>query len=168
MPSATSEEQQSEINNVISDSESSSSQHMCEEKRTPQKIQSWEVRSTGSPGKLRSEGSENTVVNLEGIEELSDYEKLRLRNIQRNQERLAKLGLLTPDFRNEKKEASIRKKPVRKRKKNVETFTSAPLRRSTRRKKESVESEKISNATDDIRHSCQLQEKKNEVSEAFE
>lgn len=65
---------------------------------------------------------------------LSEYEKLRLRNIERNNARLAALGLLsnTQNVTNNKINSNNRRRPPRKKPKIHDQPPQQPLRRSTR------------------------------------
>ena len=167
-PSPNLNGRQGEINNVISDSESSS-QNDSEQKRSLENNHSCKVLPIDPCEESKDADIKDTgTVDPDGFRELSDYEKLRLRNIQRNQERLAKLGLLTPAFRQEKEQVVVRKKTMRKRKKNEQTFTSTPLRRSTRRRSELVESGTVPNITNEVDQSCQIQENEQVEPETFE
>ena len=130
-------------NNVISDSESSP-RHDSQEK-----------------GVSRAD--------FDSSRELSDYEKLRLRNIKRNHERLAALGLFTLDIPKLMKNPPNKRKTVTKRKKNVHTFTSPPLRRSTRRRGEVLmESNQKFNSCNEIEEKDEAEFTEEEEKETFE
>jgi hypothetical protein len=169
-PSATREcgKMKNPINNVISDSESSPRDDCPGNNGSKQKDPSDEnILATDDKTKL--DDIEHAGADTGNNRELSDYEKLRLRNIKRNFERLAKLGLLAPEIHGEKQHPSTKRKGVKKRKKNLNTFTSTPLRRSTRRKGEAlVESKQISNLSNEMEEKYQAKLTRDDEKETFE
>lgn len=99
-----------------------------------------------------------------GQQGLSDYELLRLRNIQRNNERLASLGLFNPMLES----GSITKKKNtsrRKKKPSNANRSSIPTRRSTRSRKVPLES--TFNTTDDVKEQDRYQNEEEEEEEKF-